>query len=128
MTTQEAVSHYFEKKRSGELTKNEIRQALETEHSFSQEEITEVLREISDLELEAVQDKGLGLNAIFESIYFSYFFVLFGIAAIVVSVFLLQKEAQTELSKYLPWVIIAGAIFIMGKHIGIIYQKHKKTS
>lgn len=128
MTTQEAVSHYFEKKQSGELTKNEIRQTLEVEHNFSKEQIVIILHEISDLELEAIQRKGYRLNALIESVYFSYFFVLFSIAAIVVSIFLLQKETKTELSKYLPWVIIAGAVFIMGKHIAIIYQKSKKTS
>ena len=128
MTTQEAVSHYFEKKQSGELSKQEIKEALKTEHGFSDEQTIDVLKAISDLELEALQNKSAGISAIFESIYFSYFFVIFGLVAIVVSVFLLQKEAQSELSKYLPWVIIAGAVFIIGKHASIIYQRRKKAA
>ena len=125
MSPEEAVNTYFAKKQSGEYNKSEIKADLKDIHHFSDETIKSILIGISNCELETITQEKKPLLAFFEHIYFSYFFVVFGIVAIVVSLFLMLQEAKTDLSKYLPWAIIVGAVFLIYKHASRILIKDK---
>ncbi len=125
MTTEEAVIHFLEKKRSNELNKSEIKQVLTDKHQFSIEEVNEIVREISSHELEDIQRQKSPIVTLLDSIYFSYFFLLFGLTVITVSIFLPSKDAKTELSRWLPIVMIVGGVFVIFKHGSRIYHRNK---
>lgn len=124
MKPHEAISHFFEKKRTGELTKAEIKAALANEHHFTPEEIKTILAGISNRELDELATEKTVIERMLNSIYVSWFFLLFGLVAIGVSVFFLQMDATRPIDKYMPWIIIAGAILIIYKHAVKIFWRN----
>jgi hypothetical protein len=127
MTAQQLVAHYYDLKSKNEITKVEIKAALAAEHGFNAEEIKAIMIEISNRELFEIQNQKSPIEKFLSSVLVSYFFLIFGLVVIVVSIFILQAEIKTPLNKILPLILICGAIFILYKHGKLIYQyrKHK---
>lgn len=124
MNPNEAITHFFEKKRTGELTKSEIKTTLANDYHFTPEEIKTILTGISNRELDELAAEKTPVERMLNSIYVSWFFLLFGLVAIGVSVFFLQLEATRPIDKYMPWIIIAGAILILYKHAVKIFGRN----
>lgn len=123
MKTNEAIPYFFEKKRTGELSKEQIKGILATEYQFSSDEIKTVLTGITNLELDELNAKKNPTENVLNSIYFSWFFLIFGVIAISVSVFFLYAETTSPLSKYMPWIMIVGGLFILYKHARKIFMR-----
>ncbi|NOQ72396.1 MAG: hypothetical protein GQ574_10370 [Crocinitomix sp.] len=122
MTPEEIIVHYFDKKSKNELTKSEIKAELATKHGFTPEKIKAVMIEISNRELFEIQNQKSALEKFLSSIAVSYFFLVFGLIVIVVSIFILQTEVTTRLNKILPLILVCGAIFMIYKHGKMIYH------
>lgn len=123
MTQEEAITVFFEKKQTEGLSNSAIRAALKSDYNFSDDTVKEILMEISDRELIALKSKKGSSLAFLESKYVSYFFILFGIIAIIVSIFYTQKEAEDDLHRFFPWFMILGALFIIYKHIYRLFKQ-----
>lgn len=124
MNPNQLVAYYFDKKKKKELTKTEIKEELVSKHGFSPKEIKALFIEISNRELIEVQNQKTPIEEFLSSIFVSYFFLLFGIVIIFVSIFVLQTEMNIGLNKVLPWILICGALFMIYKH-GVIIQKSR---
>ncbi len=116
MTQEEAINYFLQKKQSEGISNSSIRTTLKSDYQFSDDQIKEILTEISDQELTNLQQNKKGALSFLESKYMSYFFVIFGIVAIVVSILYTQKETEDDLQRFLPWVMILGASFLIYKH------------
>ncbi len=125
MSPEELITYYFDKKSKKELTKAEIKSELEKEHGFDSDTIKSIMIEISNRELYELENQKSPIERFLSSIGVSYFFLIFGIVVIIVSIFILQTDITSELNKILPWVLILGALFMLFKHGAIIF-KHKK--
>ena len=123
MTREEAITTFLEKKQSEGLSNSSIRSILRTDYNFSDQEIKEILVEISDRELDQIQHRENNPLAFLESKYVSYFFLLFSIVAIIVSIRYIQGEPQNQMEQFLPWVMILGALFLIYKHGYRIFRK-----
>ncbi len=119
------INELLAKKLSGRLERSEIKEHLKQETNYSTDEIKFILTEISNRELSAVQEKKSALNLFLESHYFSYFFLFFGLAVIITSIFIVNLKVDTVFGKTLPWVTIFGGIFIVFKH-GIRIAQFRK--
>lgn len=124
MTRQEAIAFYYEKKKSAELTKNEIRAQL-TEKGFTESETSSIIKAISDQELMEATETTPLLDKLVNSLFFSYFFI--GFAAIVLSVciYLIANFDSERGFKFLPWLMILGAAMIIFKHVRLIYLRRR---
>jgi hypothetical protein len=126
MTAQQLVSHYYDLKSKNEMTKTEIKAVLAAEHGFNPTEIKAIILEISNRELFEIQNQKSPIEKFLARVYVSYFFLIFGLIVIVVSIFILQAEIKTPLNKILPLILICGAIFMLYKHGKLISQHRKR--
>lgn len=126
MNLDQAFDHYYAKKANGELSKSEIKKALIDDHGFTEANAIEVLKAISNKELHEVQNGNQRLARFLNSKHLSVFFILFSVAAMVVSVYILTGDEQAQTNVFLPWIIIAAALFMLYKHGLNIYHKSKK--
>lgn len=131
MTIEEAISYYYNRKNSlienERLTKNEIRTLLKENPSFNPEDVTYILRRISDLELEEIQNRKSAIEIIMDKPFVSYFFMFFAIAVIITSIFVLQRNDSSPITTVLPYIMILGAIFIFGKHLAKVRATKQKN-
>ena len=114
MTANEAVTFYLEQKRLNNMSKVDIKKALAED--FNPEDAEVIFIEIMDLELIAVKNQKSTFVRILESKFVSYFFIVFGLIVIGTSIYINTID-QSDINKYLPWVMIFGAAFIIAKHI-----------
>ena len=123
MTKQEAIDFFSEKKINNQLSKSEIKERLQTKHNFSKQETVEVLRAISNREMDEMENQESIVARLSNHIYFSYFFIAFGVLAIVVSIYFMRtKDAQGPF-RFFPWFILVGAIFIIVRHTSRVFKK-----
>jgi len=131
MTIEEAISYYYNRKNSPtgneRLTKNEIRAQLKENPSFNPDDVTYILRRISDLELEQIQNRKSAIEVIMDKPIVSYFFMVFAIAVIITSIFVLQENNSSPITTVLPYIMILGAIFIFGKHLAKVRAAKQKN-
>ncbi len=124
MTRQEAIAFYYVKKKSNELTKNEIRTQL-FEKGFDESEISSIIKAISDQELmEATQTTPV-LSKLVNSLFFSYFFIGFGAIVFVVCIYFIVNAENEGGVKFLPWLMLVGATMIIFKHVRLIYLRRR---
>ncbi|MFT5819729.1 MAG: hypothetical protein ACI8ZM_000954 [Crocinitomix sp.] len=126
MTSEEIIVHYFDKKSKSELNKSEIKTELATIHGYTSEEIKAIMIEISNRELFEIQNQKSQIEKFLSSIAVSYFFLVFGLVVIVVSIFILQAKITTSLNKILPFILISGAVFMIFKHGKLIYKRRNQ--
>ena len=124
MTRQEAIAFYYEKKKSNELTKNEIRAQL-TEKGFTESETSSIIKAISDQELMEATETTPLLDKLVNSLFFSYFFIGFGLFVVAVCIYLLVASENETSFKFLPWLMIIGAAMIIFKHGRLIYLRRR---
>ncbi len=121
MTTEETIAYYHSRKNSSveaeRMTKNEIRLELSEKHGYKEADVNFILLRISDLELKLINDRKSVIETFLNRPLFSYFFMLFAIGVIITSIFVLQQEDTSPITKILPYSMIVGAIFIFGKHL-----------
>lgn len=130
MTFLDAVHFYHDKKNAKSeeesMSREEIRNELREIHTFSDDEIKLIFREISELELAQLDPNFAGSSGRKERIGYSYFFFVLGLVALSYSIYTLQKEPTTPLIQMLPYVMILGALFLMAKHGKRILNRNKK--
>lgn len=124
MTRQEAIAFYYEKKKSAELTKNEIRAQL-NEKGFSESETSSIIKAISDQELMEVTETTPLLDKLVNSLFFSYFFIGFAAIVFAVCIYLIANFDSEGGFKFLPWLMILGAAMIIFKHVRLIYLRRR---
>jgi hypothetical protein len=124
MTHQEAIAFYYEKKKSAELTKNEIRAQL-TEKGFTESETSSIIKAISDQELMEATETTPLLDKLVNSLFFSYFFIGFGALVFAVCIYLLANTENEGGFKFLPWLMMIGAAMIIFKHVRLIYLRRR---
>lgn len=130
MNYREAVEHYLPKKKSGEKSLADIRQEILQRHDFREEQVKEIIREISDRELEEISEKPKNHFAFLHHVGFSYFMVIANLAIIIYSTYLLTKMASPEFEHLGPrrfagpLVFIGGAITMLGRNV-IKIKKHR---
>lgn len=125
-TVPEAVAYYLPKKLNGEITMSEIRSELSR---FSEEEIQEICREISDAEFDNMKKEKRPLFAFMNHISFSYILVFGNLGIIIFCCFYLYNiyAQEPEYSLQIaPYLFIAGAVTLMGKH-WIRIKKYKQA-
>ncbi|MDG1914374.1 MAG: hypothetical protein P8I55_07260 [Crocinitomix sp.] len=127
MSTELLIVDYFDLKSKNEITKTEIREELAANYNYTPEEIKAIMIEISNRELNALQNQKTPIEKLLSSIFVSYFFLAFGLHVICISIFILNAEITNSLNKTLPWILISGAVFMIYKHGTIInsYRKQK---
>lgn len=79
-TIAEAVQYYYPKKKNGELSLGEIREALIAEGKYPAEDIHTICKTISERELNAVETSKNKRLDFLHGIYFSIFMLLASIA------------------------------------------------
>ncbi|MCC7454824.1 MAG: hypothetical protein IT222_11695 [Crocinitomix sp.] len=124
MTRQEAIAFYYEKKKSAELTKNEIRAEL-TEKGFTESETSSIIKAISDQELMEATETTPVLAKLVNSLLFSYFFIGFGAIVLAVCLYLIANSDTEGGFKFLPWLMMIGATMIIFKHVRLIYLRKR---
>lgn len=122
MTRQEAIAFYYEKKKSAELTKNEIRAQL-TEKGFTENETSSIIKAISDQELMEATETTPVLDKLVNSLFFSYFFIGFGAIVLAVCIYLIANAENEGSFKFLPWLMFVGATMIIIKHVRLVYLR-----
>ncbi len=130
MTFLDAVHFYHDKKNAKSederMSREEIRTELKEQHHFSEEEIRLIFREISELELANLDPRFEHRAEPKNPVYFSYFFLLIGFFALGYSIYILQNKPIDPLMQMLPYVMIVGALFLIGKHGGRIVNQIKQ--
>lgn len=125
-TQEEAVEYYLPKKISGELSMSEIRSELKR---FSDEEIQEICREISDREFEDMNKEKKPLFSFMNHISFSYILV-FGNLGVIISccfyLYYIYAEEPEYSLQIAPYLFIGGAVTLTGKH-WIRIKKYKQA-
>jgi hypothetical protein len=126
MSPEQLIIHYGEKKYKNELNKTDIREELEGKHGLSPEEAKALMTAVMDYELRCYQNQKSPIEKFLSSIFVSYFFLLFGLVVIGVSIYIMRAENANPLNKILPWILIFGAIFMIYKHGSIINSTRKQ--
>lgn len=122
MTAEEAIAFYLDKKRNGELERAEIKKRLIEHDQFTAEEATDILKEISNRELNSLHEKNSVVAQITDSAVFSWIFLFFGLVVIGVSVYFILQGLTQGIKAFLPWIMIVGGLFLMVKHGTKIYR------
>lgn len=134
MTKKEAVEFYLPQKLKGQISLGDIRQELMDEGEFSEEVISEICTEISDLELSSInENKGLSLNFL-DHVLFSYFMVLFSVVIFLYSYRnYLKLDELAEITEVediqliLPILFMIASVFYLFRHIMKIIKRSRKV-
>ena len=115
---QTMIVEYAEKKVSGEMDLNAIKKDIRQHHDFSENEFKELISAIQDKEFQLLSERKSPLARFLQSHLIAVFFFLFAFVAAVSSVYIIwsQTEEVNSLNKFLPWIILMGAILLMLKH------------
>jgi hypothetical protein len=122
-TVKDAVDHYFPKRMKGEMSIADIRSEIIERHDFREEHVKEICREISELEFAALNADKKPALSFQNKLGFSYLMLFSSLVIIVlcvVKISRISKVDSAELGKYdkfTPYVFIAGALFLIGKHL-----------
>jgi hypothetical protein len=115
---QTMIVEYAEKKVSGEMDLNAIKNHIRHHHDFSENEFKELISAIQDKEFQLLAEQKNPLARFLQSNLIALFFFLFALVAAVFSVYIIwnQSEEVSSLNQFLPWVILMGAILLIFKH------------
>jgi len=116
-TVEEAINHYFPLKKSGELSLKEIREELEKNRRFSDEDVSAICVHISDQEMNDLNANKISFLGIFQHIAFAYFNALLMLGIIGYCIYFMywtySQENVDEIPsslKIYPLVFIGGAL------------------
>lgn len=125
----EKIEFYLPKKVKGEMDFSQIKDELKAEE-FSHDEISSIIREISDRELEEVGANARGLLDFTSTPAFSVVFILIAIAVIVFCIVVIVMGYENRFFKYAPHVFLAGGLVLLIRHISrlVVYINNKNRN
>lgn len=113
MSEEEAIAYYYTQKQNGLISKTDLK--IELGKSFEEDRVKYIIRQISEKELRNASDQSTVVSRALNSKGVSIFFIVFGLIAIGVSVYIIMLGRE-DINQFLPWIMIVGAGFIIGKH------------
>lgn len=131
MNFQEAIDHYYPKKKSGEMSLADIREEILQRHDFREEQVKEIVRQISDMELEEINEGPKNPFAFLNHVGLSYLMVVANLAIIIYCCYLLYLAASPDYEHLGPrrfagpLIFIGGAVTLIGRNL-IKIKRHKQ--
>lgn len=121
-SVEEAVEYYWHKFRAGEIDLGGIRQELSDNPNYTQDEVTDVCRHISQLDIDFTHE-ARSYKPFLDHILLNYFFVVFWTGAVLV-LLKMKDGLLSHLNEYVIWTLLFGAIGLGVKNLVQIIQKH----
>ena len=134
-SVEEAITYYTQRRAGSELSISEIRIELKKSTKFSDDEISKICREISDDELNQLQQTPKSFLGLFSSIYISYFLVVAFTVLLIAAIFGIQdlnaRQAVGEVATSLVlwrYFLLAGSIFFLLRNVARVISDLKSRS